>query len=62
LAAASEHPAAAATSLDQAAAALDQLRLPPADPAAAPRLAWVLGQLARAETELGAMLLATREA
>jgi hypothetical protein len=60
LAAALEAPATGPAGLTAAQAALDQLRFP--QPAAGvPRLVWVFGQLARAGTELSAMLLAGRE-
>ena len=61
LASAIENPSSDQKLLDEARAALDQLRLPqPTAAARAPRLAWVFGQLARANTELSAMLLVER--
>jgi len=62
LATAIDSPSTDQSQLDHARIGLDELRLPRAEMASgAPRVAWVLGQLSRAQTELGAMLLAGRE-
>jgi uncharacterized membrane protein YccC len=60
LAFAVENPAADQGRLDRARSALDELLLPAPD-AGVPRVSWVFNQLARAGTELSAMLLAVRE-
>jgi Fusaric acid resistance protein-like/FUSC-like inner membrane protein yccS len=61
VAAAVGHPGAAQPRLGAATAAVDALRVPPSAGAASPRADWIHGQLSRASTELGAMLLAARE-
>jgi uncharacterized membrane protein YccC len=61
-AAAVESPRDGGPALDRAREALERLRLPrPGAGGEDPRLDWVLGQLSRAATELGGVLLAARE-